>query len=299
MEQNFFHLFSCLFLLFLLNPFFVLPHQPADTPEPSALDFLKNLVGTQKGNSGKGLSQLKKYLSYLGYIKTNNTNSLHEFDDSFDDTLELAIRNYQSFYKLKVNGILDSDTVALLTRPRCGVPDFANPHTTQIPNIGSYYAFVPDGSKWPPRKRSLTYSFPPGTRSEVYGAILHATEIWSTFSPFKFRYTRNYDQADIKISFQTRNHGDGFPFDGRGGITAHAFPPTDGRLHFDGDEVFVNGVKPNAFDLQTVGLHELGHVLGLGHSSDTSAAMYAYSDPGIRKVLAQDDIAGIRALYRS
>ncbi|KAL7084556.1 hypothetical protein ACP275_14G230300 [Erythranthe tilingii] len=102
---------------------------------------------------------------------------------------------------------------------------------------------------------------------------------------------------DIKISFQVWDHKDGSPFDGRGGILAHAFAPSDGRLHFDGDEVWVDGVVPGKFDLQTIGLHELGHVLGLGHTTDGGAIMTPTLGSGFRKGLGQDDINGIKALY--
>ena len=51
-----------------------------------------------------------------------------------------------------------------------------------------------------------------------------------------------------------------------------------------------------AFDLETVYLHENGHVAGLGHSSDTSAVMYP-SYQTARCTLGADDRAGIAALY--
>ena len=52
----------------------------------------------------------------------------------------------------------------------------------------------------------------------------------------------------------------------------------------------------NDFDVETVFLHENGHVLGLGHSIDFSAIMF----PSYQKVnrdLQQDDIAGVSFLY--
>ena len=51
-----------------------------------------------------------------------------------------------------------------------------------------------------------------------------------------------------------------------------------------------------SFDLESVFLHENGHVAGLGHSTDTRAVMYP-SYQTARCSLAADDRAGIAALY--
>jgi hypothetical protein len=53
---------------------------------------------------------------------------------------------------------------------------------------------------------------------------------------------------------------------------------------------------PSVFDLESVLLHEDGHVAGLDHSADPSAVMYALYG-GIRRALAQDDIDAISTLY--
>jgi hypothetical protein len=50
------------------------------------------------------------------------------------------------------------------------------------------------------------------------------------------------------------------------------------------------------YDIETVMLHENGHVVGLGHSSDSAAVMYAYYQ-GVRRTLGTDDINGVSALY--
>jgi hypothetical protein len=52
----------------------------------------------------------------------------------------------------------------------------------------------------------------------------------------------------------------------------------------------------NDFDIETVYLHENGHVLGLGHSEEAGSIMEAvYAGP--RPTLTQDDICGIQTLY--
>ena len=50
------------------------------------------------------------------------------------------------------------------------------------------------------------------------------------------------------------------------------------------------------YDVESVMLHENGHVLSLGHSSVTQAVMYAYYG-GLRRSLHQDDIDGVTSLY--
>ena len=54
--------------------------------------------------------------------------------------------------------------------------------------------------------------------------------------------------------------------------------------------------QAGAFDLQSVYLHENGHVAGLGHSTDIGAVMYP-SYQTARCALATDDRNGIAALY--
>lgn len=69
-----------------------------------------------------------------------------------------------------------------------------------------------------------------------------------------------------------------------------------------GGDYTLNSAQPwkinqtGGYDLFTVAAHEVGHALGLAHSSVSSAVMYAtYS--GIKSTLRTDDISGIKALY--
>ncbi|KAK6164106.1 hypothetical protein DH2020_000970 [Rehmannia glutinosa] len=231
---------------------------------------------------------------------TNPTDSNYRNDDVFDNTLEEAIKKYQKFYKLKVTGILDPQTVTLMLQPRCGVADLFLTNNSNIKNAASFlynYKYAFSGYSWPPNKRNLTISFPTGTRKDAYAPVEFALTRWGNVSPFKFTYIDNFDLSEVKISFERRDHGDGYPFDGPYGILAHSFFPSDGRLHFDGDENWTTYDEKGNFDLQTVALHELGHILGLAHSQDPKALMFAYIGRGETKDITPDDIQGIKSLY--
>lgn len=133
-----------------------------------------------------------------------------------------------------------------------------------------------------------------------------------------------------------------YPFDGPGNILAHAYYPYElghygGDIHFDNDETWTRNTSPlngGAFDLinctmstptstsrmrmllyfilaeinfLSVAMHELGHSLGLGHSSDAhNSIMFPYYKPGreassssasLGHHLGYDDVLGMYNLY--
>ena len=93
-------------------------------------------------------------------------------------------------------------------------------------------------------------------------------------------------------------------FDGRGGDLAHAYPPRDGRIHFDDDEQYsefgsTSGFwwwKKHTWGLLWEAVHEIGHALGLDHSNVKGSVMWPTASKGTPR-LHQDDINGIRSLY--
>jgi hypothetical protein len=73
----------------------------------------------------------------------------------------------------------------------------------------------------------------------------------------------------------------------------------DLEIRADVDYFFGDQVKPDAFDFESVITHEAGHILGLAHTSDTDAVMFASLTPGSirQRTLAADDQAAICAIY--
>jgi len=103
----------------------------------------------------------------------------------------------------------------------------------------------------------------------------------------------------VNILWATYNHGDGYPFDGPGGILAHTFYPAPpnpepiaGDMHFDDSESWHIGTNT---DLYSVALHELGHSLGLGHSDNPEAVMYPYYK--VQTTLSDLDKTAVLTLY--
>ncbi|XP_020416118.1 metalloendoproteinase 1 [Prunus persica] len=272
----------------------------------SSYEFLEHLKGCHKGDKVQGIQDLKKYLEKFGYLNGNTNN-----DDHFDDELESAIKTYQINYHLKVTGTLDAKTVKKMEMPRCGVPDIINGTTSMrtgkkrgghgSTHTVGHYAFFQGNPKWPANKYHLTYGFLQGTQSEAVGAVARAFATWQSNTHFTFSQAQSFESADLKIGFGRGDHGDGAnnAFDGPGKTIAHAFRPTNGRFHYDADETWVVGAVPGGFDLETVALHEIGHLLGLDHSSVPGAVMQSQIPPGYTQSLHADDVQGIRALYNT
>ncbi|KHN01125.1 Metalloendoproteinase 1 [Glycine soja] len=196
-----------------------------------------------------------------------------------------------------------------IVKPRCGVADIINgtttmnsgkTNTTDSPTFHTvaHYSFFDGQPRWPVGTQELTYAFDPDNALDdviktVFG---NAFSRWSEVTTISFRETSSYAAAD----------GDGEPFDGVLGTLAHAFSPTNGMFHLDSAEDWVasgdvtKASLSNAVDLESVAVHEIGHLLGLGHSSVEDAIMYPTITARTRKVeLNEDDIQGIQVLYGS
>lgn len=135
-----------------------------------------------------------------------------------------------------------------------------------------------------------------------------ALNVWADVSGFTNLGIRLDTGADFNsVGF----HGDirigGIEFDGPGGILAHAYQPADsdqflgfpslgGDVHIDVMEDWCESCD-EGFHFAVMLIHEFGHALGLGHSTDPNAIMYPFLSRGVSKSLGFDDIAGIQAIY--
>uniref|UniRef100_A0A672YG10 Peptidase metallopeptidase domain-containing protein n=1 Tax=Sphaeramia orbicularis TaxID=375764 RepID=A0A672YG10_9TELE len=224
--------------------------------------------------------------NYLKHFFNRMEESVPMFRRGGIGLLAKKLSEMQRFFGLHITGTLDPETVAVMTKPRCGFSETVARYSTS-------------GSKW--ENNTLTYRIKNYTldmlESEVDDSIDKALQVWAKVTPLRF--TKIYSgTADIMISFERGDHGDNSPFDGRGntyGNTfAHAFPPgsgTGGDVHFDDDDTFTFRSRKGSV-LFIVAAHEFGHSLGLSHSNDPAALMfsaYVYRNPDTF-VLPQDDV---------
>lgn len=247
-----------------------------------------------------GMSELKRYFNRFGYLSSRDFANL---TDAFDAHFESAIFRYQTKLGLPITGELDSDTLSEIMAPRCGVPDKIHAFRN--------FEYFPGKPRWTRSiPMNLTYAFSPENLirylklSDMKEVFKRAFRRWESVIPVSFSETDDYGFADIKIGFYIGDHGDGEAFDGVLGVLAHSFSPESGKFHLDGDETwavdFESEKSKVAVDLESVAVHEIGHLLGLAHSSNKEAVMYPSLKPRKKKVeLSVDDIKGVQALYGS
>ena len=124
----------------------------------------------------------------------------------------------------------------------------------------------------------------------VIEAVYRAFKFWSDVTNIKF-YEKLSGEVDIPIDFVTFDHGDGSPFDGVGGTLAHAYYPENGDIHVDDSETWTLDSPHGSNFLQTL-THEIGHSIGLEHSSVRDAVMFPFAGPYNSNFrLHQDDIS--------
>ncbi|XP_034050453.1 matrix metalloproteinase-17 isoform X2 [Thalassophryne amazonica] len=230
------------------------------------------------------------------------------------DGIEKAIRVMQRFGGVKETGVLDSETLKLMSTPRCSLPDIVGDED-MLKKRRRRKRYALSGLKW--HKTDLTWSvhsYPSPSQSRslpshlVDNILVHAFKAWSDATPLRFRLipSRGVEAGgDIRVSFSRLLHEDGYPFDGPGGTLAHAFFPgmaeVSGDTHFDDDETWSFRGDGSTTDLFTVAVHEFGHALGLSHSSSDPSIMRPYYQGSVGDIvnyrLPLDDKLAIQQLY--
>ncbi|KAK9921807.1 hypothetical protein M0R45_030303 [Rubus argutus] len=157
-------------------------------------------------------------------------------------------------------------TVSKMMMPRCGVPDIINGTSSM---------------------RSA--------KKRHHHGMIHTTAHYSFF-----RGNPKWPSSKYHLTY---GFLPGTPSNAMGSV-ARAFATWEGNTHFTFSQAqsYENAdlkisFHKGAYDLETVALHEIGHLLGLGHSSVEGAIMFPTIRPGVTQSLHGDDVQGIKALY--
>jgi predicted Zn-dependent protease len=134
-----------------------------------------------------------------------------------------------------------------------------------------------------------------GARTDALRGVSSALDAWSRVTPIRFEITADSARADVRVLWR---HQLSDPATGTrvNGLTRYTVSTAS---HITGADVFIalrraNGRALSTGAVEAIALHELGHVIGLGHSRDSSDVMF----PTVQvRGLSRADIAATRPLY--
>lgn len=167
-------------------------------------------------------------------------------------------------------------------------------------------SFEPDGTNLGGVYSNLqsTFDNTPGLAGVWKSEILRAAQTWAQQTNINFAVVGDSGASIGSGAYQQGSPtiGDirigGFSF-GDSNLASAFMPPPINNQSAGGDIEFNTSVGYSiggGTDLYTVAVHEIGHALGLYHSSVTSAQMYGTYN-GAKSGLTSDDIAGIQNIY--
>lgn len=275
---------------------------------PLPEQYVPKRAGPKQGSRGVDVERLQAHLARFGYLDSPQlreegvssalTHPEPDTKGTFDQQTEDALRTFQRFVGLEETGELDQATVSKMEEDRCGNYDIA---PQKAPD-----KYVLSGCKW--STTNLRYGFQNFTgdltQSQIRSAFVTAFAMWSGVTPLSFTEVAVSQSPELLVRFGTGNHG-GCPFTFTGEL-AHNFYPPDcggnqaGDGHYNDQYTWSTTVPvpSGQWDLTAVAAHEIGHGLGLAHSTISGALMYPYISAGsAQRQLHQDDIDGIQAIY--
>jgi hypothetical protein len=263
-----------------------------EAPLSERLAALSTDLGS--GHRGDDVRTVQQYLRNFGYFPNDDLATQYPrwrplvgespAASLYDRHTEAAVRAFQQMYGLVQTGRVDAATRAALRQPRCGVPDGVAPLDPR-----DKFAIISGEPWW--NRLNLTWRFHPNWYDRLDAAtaraeIAQALATWGSASSLQF--TETTGDADIDVRFAFRE------------TPAAASPPPWGDIHINAGQAWsvATPTPGHLMDFQSAVLHEVGHTLGLAHSSrGTNDNLVMF--PGLpfgaqRRILSTDDTLAIQ-----
>jgi peptidoglycan hydrolase-like protein with peptidoglycan-binding domain len=259
------------------------------------------------GSRSTQVTKVQEYLEKFGYLRlkggtsrniSQGTADFQELPEAeiglFDESTERGVRHFQLGRQLPITGRIDDGLTYLMRRLRCGCPD------TRL------------GPACPPwTHKQLTFGFVDYNtqnlpREEIRRDFQFALQLWTSVCQVTFSELPNPIEANASVRFSEQ--GGPFVDDGNWHTFGYTIMPCEGddsnrgNIYFNKDILWYDRRSRTNIpvDFITIAAHEIGHMLGLYHTDNPNALMFA--EPfhnGPHRWLHQEDIRRIQALYGS
>ncbi|KAK9437889.1 peptidoglycan binding protein [Metarhizium brunneum] len=238
-------------------------------------------------------SPVSGFLSAYGYLESQEADT-----GKVGENTIAALKDYQKFHKLKVDGKFGAKTRHVMAQPRCSFNDCSVASEVYVRGA------------W--QDRTIVYAF--GSLSnqvdkkKCMQAIQSAMATWAKEIP-GLTFVENEAHRDHEVMIAFRKVPDTDCAETlEGAELAHAslppgfgtkFPGMPKPVHFDETEVqWALGKQEGKYDVESVALHEIGHLLGMLHNGNKESIMYPATEANkLARKLSELDKTGIRRLY--
>jgi matrixin/ricin-type beta-trefoil lectin protein/putative peptidoglycan binding protein len=278
--------------------------------QPYDIDVIRQAPDLEPGEEHPSVVEVQNFLKRFGYLDAAFAEDRTPERGHLDEVTVRALIEYQHFSHAGSGyGNLDAPTRESMALPRCGMPDVLP--GGMLPGLDARWSYDCLGRAW--ERRFFKYAFGNVTRdvpdvvakalvARAFGAWANSSA-WNTppARPTGLSFTRvePSESPDFLVEWRPAADPD---YSMVGNVLAHAdWPPTcqftnfPKALHFDDSEHnWTSGAKPDKFDIQSVAIHEIGHLLGLGHSSIMGSIMRPSFPPNFaQNTLGTDDVKGL------
>jgi peptidoglycan hydrolase-like protein with peptidoglycan-binding domain len=268
---------------------------PVDSAEPLGLGDVSGPLS--EGDEGPEVRVIHDYLNAHGYFENAELRAAFPnwspvvtekpTPDRYDAVLARAVAAYQRLNGLEESGVADEATLELMAEPRCGTPD------VDLSLLDESQKYALNSWSYATTKTNISYGFTTTFTAAQKTAVRNALNVWAAITNLTFtENTSTPSAADMKFEFGPLSSQTGFTT-----TSYNAQGITGSTIRFNSNYSWATAlpIPSGSYDLQHTATHESGHGLGLGHSTLSTAMMFASYTPA--RTLSTDDSIAISLKY--